>query len=286
MAPFEKENLDDSSHNTTRKLRLHLPTNLHAGIPIKKKGKKNSTSHKGSWAREEDDLLTNIVQRNGQKGWSKIAKQLKGRTGKQCRERWYNHLDPAIRKDPWTPEEDKLIIEMHDKIGNKWAEIAKLLNGRPSNTVKNHWHSALKKTRTQRAVADILKESDPITYATRSFPISSHLADTPHRIVGPTIQRPENKNPPKSNLTPSSDLDNVPVPVANSLPPESIPDKIENMLENYDEIATVAPTKSNLTQTPPDKPDKLRTNKKTKLRKGKCKRVVVGKIFFFFFLLM
>lgn len=43
---------------------------------------------------------------------------------------WYNHLDPAIRKGPWTPLEDTLIYELHARIGNRWSDIAKTLNGR------------------------------------------------------------------------------------------------------------------------------------------------------------
>lgn len=42
------------------------------------------------------------VQKNGAKNWSKIAKQMEGRVGKQCRQRWHNHLNPNIKKDKWT----------------------------------------------------------------------------------------------------------------------------------------------------------------------------------------
>lgn len=79
---------------------------------------------------QEDDRVRELVRQYGTKKWSLIAGKLEGRLGKQCRERWYNHLDPEIKKDPWTDEEDRLVIELHAKLGNRWAEIAKHLDGR------------------------------------------------------------------------------------------------------------------------------------------------------------
>lgn len=79
---------------------------------------------------QEDDRVRELVRLYGTKKWSLIASKLEGRLGKQCRERWYNHLDPEIKKEPWTDEEDRLVIELHAKLGNRWAEIAKHLDGR------------------------------------------------------------------------------------------------------------------------------------------------------------
>jgi len=96
---------------------------------------------KGKWTQEEDDTIRRCLA-EGMTKWKQIAELVTGRIGKQCRERWYNHLDPAVNKLAWTAEEDAQLDALQAELGNKWSVIAKHMNGRPENAVKNRWNSS------------------------------------------------------------------------------------------------------------------------------------------------
>ena len=100
---------------------------------------------KGSWTRQEDETIIEFVAQFGTRNWTKLAELLPGRIGKQCRERWRNHLDPGNSKEPWTPEEDQQLICLHEQFGNQWVKIASMMPGRSDNHIKNRWNSTLKR---------------------------------------------------------------------------------------------------------------------------------------------
>ena len=102
---------------------------------------------KTSWSKEEDKILTEIVTKNGAARWSHVASHLPGRAGKQCRERWFNHLCPEVKKGSWSAEEDRIIMESVARYGTRWSKIVKLMPGRTDNAIKNRYNSAMRKVK-------------------------------------------------------------------------------------------------------------------------------------------
>ncbi|KAL8477545.1 hypothetical protein ACS0TY_029729 [Phlomoides rotata] len=92
------------------------------------------------WKHDEDERLTLLVKTFGPEKWDRIASYIPGRTGKSCRIRWLNQLDPRINMAPFSADENQMLIELHREYGNRWSTIARYFHFRTDNHVKNQYH--------------------------------------------------------------------------------------------------------------------------------------------------
>ncbi|RLM70031.1 myb-related protein MYBAS1-like [Panicum miliaceum] len=119
---------------------------------------------KGPWTEQEDMQLVCTVRLFGDRRWDFIA-QVSGlnRTGKSCRLRWLNYLHPGLKHGRMSPQEERLIIELHARWGNRWSRIARRLPGRTDNEIKNYWRTHMRKKAQERKMS-ISPSSSSVTY--------------------------------------------------------------------------------------------------------------------------
>ena len=118
---------------------------------------KKSNIQKSDWNPEEDQLLVEMIKskkfgHNGKFKWTKIAQELNQnfnleknfRLAKHCRERFYNHLNPSLKKGDWTTEDDIILLKNYLKYHKKWSKINAKLKGRNDNIIKNRFYKLMK----------------------------------------------------------------------------------------------------------------------------------------------
>ncbi|OHT01674.1 Myb-like DNA-binding domain containing protein [Tritrichomonas foetus] len=87
---------------------------------------------------EEDQKLRQLVKSCPNMSWKQIAGIMGNRSPRQCRERYNNYLSPEINHEPWTSEEDELLLKKFQEYGPQWAFMTKFFNSRSCVDLKNH----------------------------------------------------------------------------------------------------------------------------------------------------
>lgn len=189
--------------------------------PLSAQAEKALTVNKQGWSQSEDEILLKIVVSRGAKAWSSIAKEINAmvhnghsvRIGRHCRERWYNHVDPELKKGEWTETEDQILINLQRDLGNKWSEISRKMPGRTENSVKNRFKSLEKKklvVEENKGFLNLFSQDldiKPMSYGFNTMVLMSPqivnfdiiTSPQPETYRVPNLIRPLQTKPPKSD---------------------------------------------------------------------------------------
>lgn len=148
------------------------------------------TLTKGPFTAEEDAQIFKFVKKHGPHSWPRINKYIPQRSPKQCRERWFNHLDPNVTKTAWTPEEDQIIFDQYLQMGGKWSIIARLIPGRTDNAVKNRWNSSLSKRLKKDGKGNTMLLPDKSKHHRGGKPSAIRVEQKPERPRPPPLETP------------------------------------------------------------------------------------------------
>lgn len=107
---------------------------------------------KKKFSGDEDEMLAALVNKFGEKDWKTIAFYMRGRSSRQCRERWKYYLNSTKGTNKWAKEEDQLLLSKYDEYGTHWAEISKFFPDKNGINIKNRFHKLQRKMKKKMLI--------------------------------------------------------------------------------------------------------------------------------------
>src|SRR3954447_7743197 len=92
----------------------------------------------GVWKNTEDEILKAAVSKYGKNQWARISSLLVRKSPKQCKARWYEWLDPSIKKTEWSKEEDEKLLHLAKLMPTQWRTIAPIVGRTPSQCLEHY----------------------------------------------------------------------------------------------------------------------------------------------------
>ncbi|KAH8815770.1 Homeodomain-like protein [Xylogone sp. PMI_703] len=174
---------------------------------------------RGPWSPAEDAYLVQLVHTQGALNWVRIAQLIGSRSPKQCRERYHQNLKPSLNHEPISPEEGLLIERLVGEMGKRWAEIARRLNGRSDNAVKNWWNGSM--NRRRRLILRRRTSShggNPFVERGQPQPLSRPSTTPSHALItSPNFHAMEEPLPsPASDISRAESVDRAPSLISDS----------------------------------------------------------------------